>query len=126
MKYVKCNVKLLNEINLFTTTLVSAVNMISCLTEIKDNSSWESLLNKNICQIKDVLELNDENILPEQIYIEEKALIEKGITIINSAVEASKKIEFLAPQIQYLNTVYKSFNSSPVTYFTQTWGLPDW
>ena len=37
MKYVKCNVKLLNEINLFTTTLVSAVNMISCLTEIKDN-----------------------------------------------------------------------------------------
>lgn len=120
MKYVKCNVKLLNEINLFTTTLVSAVNMISCLTEIKDNSSWESLLNKNICQIKDVLELNDENILPEQIYIEEKALIEKGITIINSAVEASKKIEFLTPQIQYLNTVYKSFNSSPVTYLTQT------
>lgn len=126
MKYVKCNVKLLNEINLFTTTLVSAVNMISCLTEIKDNSSWESLLNKNICQINDVLELNDENILPEQIYIEEKALIEKGITIINSAVETSKKIEFLAPQIQYLNTVYKSFNSSPVTYLTQTWGLPDW
>ena len=106
MKYVKCNVKLLNEINLLTIALVSAVNMIECLTEIKDNSNWTPFIDKYIQQTKKAEQINSEDIL-----LEEKTLIEKGINIINS-----KKTKLLASEIEYLNETYKYFTSCPVSY----------
>jgi len=111
MKYVKCNVKLLNEINLLTIALVSAVNMIECLTEIKDNSNWTPFIDKYIQQTKKAEQINSEDILQEDIFLEEKTLIEKGINIINS-----KKTKLLASEIEYLNETYKYFTSCPVSY----------
>lgn len=114
MKYVKCNVKLLNEINLLTIALVSAVNMIECLTEIKDNSNWTPFINKYIQQTKKAVQINSEDILQEDIFLKEKALIENGINIINS-----KKTKLLTSEIEYLNETYKYFTSCPISYLNQ-------
>ena len=111
MKYVKCNVRLLNEINLLTIAVVSAVNMIDCMTEIKDNSTWAPFINKYIEQTKEASKLKNEDILQEDIYLEEKKLIEKGLSIINS-----KQTALLSSEIVFLSEIYKNFTSCPVAY----------
>lgn len=111
MKYVKCNVRLLNEINLLTIAVVSAANMIECMTEIKDNSSWAPFINKYIEQTKEASKLKNEDILQEEIYLEEKKLIEKGLNIINS-----KQTDLLSADIEFLNESYKYFTSCPVAH----------
>ena len=111
MSYVKCNVRLLNEINLLTIAVVSAVNMIDCMTEIKDNSTWAPFINKYIEQTKEASKLKNEDILQEDIYLEEKKLIEKGLSIINS-----KQTALLSSEIEFLSEIYKNFTSCPVAY----------
>ena len=94
MKYVKCNVRLLNEINLLTIAVVSAANMIECMTEIKDNSSWAPFINKYIEQTKEASKLKNEDILQEEIYLEEKNLLKKDLI---SSIQ-NKQICFLLRQ----------------------------
>ena len=112
MKYVKCNVKLLNELSLLTTALFSAVHRANRLPEA--NSKWVSFIDTYIQQTKEAVDLNKEGLLQEDIFLEEKALIEKSINTINT-----KKEEFLSSEIDYLNETFKYFTSCPVTYLDQ-------
>ena len=112
MKYVKCNVKLLNELSLLTTALFSAVHRANRLPEA--NSKWVSFIDTYIQQTKEAVDLNEEGLLQEDIFLEEKALIEKSINTINT-----KKEKFLSSEIDYLNKTYNYFISCPVSYVDQ-------
>ena len=112
MKYVECNLTLLNALAILSSALVAAVNLTSCTKSVKVKAEWDASINEYTQEVKNAYSINEKIIIEEEGYLEQIDVLKQEL----SKIRRNTNSKLYTDQIKYLKDSLDDFISNAIIF----------